>query len=887
MSILEFVRVTLSRFRSMLHPGRVDEDFRKELASHLELMTEDNIRRGMTPAEARRQACLRLGGVDQLREINLEMQGLPFIETLIQDTRYSWRVLRKSPGFAVTAVLTMALGIGASAVVFAALNAIILRPLNVPQPESLYSIHRSDTIASQSYPDYLDLRDRNRSFEDLAAYNLELVRLDTGGKPSRAWGFATIGNYFDVLHVQPYLGRLFHTSDERGLNSAPYVVLAYGYWHARFHDDPSVIGLNIQLNKHPFTVVGVTPPQFRGTLLIASPDFFVPIVNQEQIDAANVLNDRGNRDAIFMTLGHLKQGVTPAEAAADVNSIWSDLVKIYPKDHMPSTFVLGRPSLYGERLGRPMRAFLFALMLLALLILVAACANLGTLFAARAGDRSREVALRLALGARRLRILRQLFTEALLISSWGGALGLWGGILLLRSLRTWQPIPQWPLNIPITPDAKVYAAAVVLILVSGFLFGAAPVRQVLRTDPYEIVKGGSRTTASRSITIRDLLLVAQISICAVLITSSLVAVRGLEHSLHSNFGFEPQNAMLVNTVLDMAGYRGDQVPAMQKRLLESIRAVPQVTSVALVDLPPLNGGVRGDPIFRDETTDLRPANAAATADMMKVSPDYFRTAGTALFAGRDFSWHDDKDAPRVAVINEEFARKIFGSAANSVSRYFKIQNGTRIQVVGVAEDGKYENLTEASTAAMFLPILQSPTSDSWLVVRSDADAQSLAAAIKQRLKELDSGLPSFIQTWNSAMALPLFPARMATAALGVLGLIGAMLSVTGVFGMAAYSVSRRMKELGIRMALGAQSKQVLQAALGRSFRLLAVGSVAGLVLGILASRVLASLVYHATSRDPLVLAGAVLSMLLLGLLATWIPAQRALSFDPSILLREE
>jgi predicted permease len=817
------------------------------------------------------------------------MQGLPFLETLAQDLRYGWRVLRKSPGFTTTAVLTLALGIGANAIVFAALNAFILRPLNVPRAESLYSIHRTtDDSANQSYPDYLDLRDRNHSFEDLVAYGIELTGLDTGENPARSWGIVASGNYFDALGIQPFLGRFFHSADEHGANSAPYVVLAYSYWHTHFHDDPGVLGRTVQLNKHPFTVIGVAPPEFRGTLLILNPDFFAPIVNLQQISGSNLLYARGNHGTIFMTMGHLKRGVTLERAAADVNSLWAEIVNAYPKDHAPAIFALARPGLYGNHLGRPIRTFLSALMLLAGLILLAACVNLGNLFAARAADRSREVALRLALGAARLRIMRQLFTEALLISVAGGALGLWGTLLLLRALRVWHPFPQYPMNVPFTPDVNVYAVAVLLTLASAFLFGAAPIRQVLRTDPYEVVKAGARSAPGKGIGIRGLLLVGQIAICAVLVTSSLVAVRGLMRSLHGNFGFEPRNVMLVNTLLDMAGYRADQVPAVQKRMLDTMKTIPGVTSVAIAEWPPLAVGDLPDAlVFRDDTGDLTPANAAAKPASIAISPEYLHTAGTALLNGRNFTWNDDKTAPRVAVVNQEFERKMFGAAGSAIGRYFKLRDGTRIQVVGVAEDGKYQNLTEEATPAMFLPILQSPASDTWLVVRSDADPQELATAIRGKLRDIDSGLPSFIQTWPDAMGLALFPARIATASLGILGLMGAMLSVTGIFGMAAYSVSKRMKELGIRMALGAQSRQVLRAALARPFRVLAFGSAAGLILGLLASRVLAFIVYQATPRDPLVLAGAVLAMLSLGLLATWIPAQRALSVDPVMLLREE
>ena len=551
-------------------------------------------------------------------------------------------------------------------------------------------------------------------------------------------------------------------------------------------------------------------------------------------------------------------------------------------------FSLVRPSFFGDFLGRTVRAFVTGLMLLAGLILLAACANLGNLFAARAADRSRELALRLALGAGRLRILRQLFTEALLISLIGGGAGLWGSVLLLRWLSTWQPLPQFPITVPVDPDAHVYAVALLLSLASGFLFGAVPVKQVLRTDPYQIVKAGPTGTFAPRMTLRDVLLAAQIAICAVLVTSSLVAVRGLVRSVHSHFGFEPQNSLLMDTDLHMAGYSGDKVPAMQKRMIEAVEGIPGVESVGLVVPPPLaSGGWTESTVFTDETTDLRPSNAAASVVMSAISPEYFRAAGTTLLTGRTFTWHDDRKAPRVAIINREFARRIFRSVTNAISRHYKMPDGTRIEVVGVVEEGKYKTLTEDPLPAMFFPMLQSPSSATWLVVRSNRDPRQLATAVRGTLRGLDSGLPFHLTTWNRDLDRALFPAHVATAALGVLGAMGAILSVTGIFGLAAYSVSKRKRELGIRIALGAQRKEVLQAALGRAFKLLAFGSAAGLILGLLASRVLALIVYQATPRDPLVLAGAVLAMSSLGLLATWIPARRALAIEPSILMREE
>ncbi len=863
-----------------------DERLREEIEEHIALQTEENLRAGLSPIEARRQSMLKFGGAEAMKQDYRAERGLPLIDDLLHDLRFAFRMLRKSPTFTTVAIVTLALGIGANAVVFGVLNALILRPLNVPQPESLWQLERaSDKVGYESYPNYLDLRDRNRTFDGLAAFAIAPAALDTGGNPSRAWVYQVSGNYFDVLGIQPYVGRFIRASDEHGPNSAPYIVLTYAYWRSHFEGDRSVVGRTVQLNKSPFTIVGVAPPGFRGTLLFFSPDFFVPIVEQEQVEGWSVLNARGDRHVT--PLGHLKTGVTPAQAIADLNSIGSDLEKNYPKDDGQMSFALARSSLYGDYFGGPVQAFLAGLMLLAGLILLAACANLGNLFAARAADRSREVALRLAMGAGRIRILRQLFTEAVLVSLTGGAVGLWCSVILLRGLSTWQPIPQYPVNIPASPDANVYGVALLLAVASGFLFAAVPVSQVLHTDPYQIVKSGSIVRVGRRITVRDLLLGVQIAICAVLVTSSFVAVRGLVRSLHSNFGFEPRNTMLVNTDLDM-GYRGERVHTMQKRMIDAMETIPGVTSVGLVDAAPLAGG--GNPssnVFTDETTDLRPSNAAAEALIFNISRDYFRAAGTALLTGRTFTWHDDKDAPRVAVVNREFVGRLFGGATNATGRYFKTPDGARVQVVGIVEDGKYNSLTENPRPVMFLPILQSPSSSTWLVIRSSRDPQQLALAMRNKLRDLDAGLPFFIQTWNRGLDTVLFPARMATLSLGVLGVMGAMLSITGIFGMAAYSVSKRLRELGIRMALGAQRREVLQAALAPAFKLLTLGSAAGLLLGILASRVLALIVYQATPRDPLVLAGVVFAMALLGLLATWIPAQRALSIDPAILLREE
>ena len=479
------------------------------------------------------------------------------------DLRLALRQLRKAPGFAITAVLTLALAIGANAIVFSVLNALVLRPLNVPHPENLFMLERnygSETTPSQSYPDYRDLRDRNRSFDSLVDYDIMGgIGLDTGsGNPCVVWPYVMSGNYFDALGIQPYLGRFIHASEEHGKNSMPEIILSYSLWHSFFNSDRAAVGHTVQINKHPFTIVGVAPPDFRGTELFFAPDLWVPIVNAPQIRDWDSLEERGNHSD--WVIGHLKPGVTPAAATSDLNTIADSLAKTYPKSDDGLKFSLSRPGLAGNTLGRPTRAFMAGLMLLAGLILLAACANLGSLFAARAADRSREIAVRMALGSRRQFILRQLLTEALLVS-------LAGGVCRHGGSRG-HPARAQRVAANSGYSHQCAGESGCEDLPPGLLAGRFQ-RLVLRTGP------GSPGTPLRSLadhsfwrlralgggrrfTLRDVLLGLQIAICAVLVTASLVAVRGLARSLESNYGIQPKDVMLVKTDLQMAGYNGDQ-----------------------------------------------------------------------------------------------------------------------------------------------------------------------------------------------------------------------------------------------------------------------------------------------------------------------------------------
>jgi predicted permease len=564
------------------------------------------------------------------------------------------------------------------------------------------------------------------------------------------------------------------------------------------------------------------------------------------------------------------------------------MTREHPNEDDGLTMRLVKPGLLGDTLGGPAKPFLAAIMALALLVLLAACVNLAGIFAARAADRSRELAIRLSIGSTRWRILRQLLTEAVLISLAGGAAGTLIATTMLKVLTQWQPISEYPIHVTVVADSRTYLIAVLLSFAAGILPGLLPARQVWKTDATDAMKSGTTSARiMRRLTLRDLLLGVQIALCALLLTASLVALRGLDRSLHAPIGFAPQGAMVAEADMQMAGYTDESALQMQRRIIEQALQLPGVQAAGTIDSLPLGGGGSNWSVYREGTTDLRSSNSVMTPHAYIISPGYLKAAGTTVLAGRDFTWDDGPKTIKVAIVNEVFARKMFGTEQAAIGGYFLDGDKTRYQVAGIVENGKYEMLTEDSGAAMFFPLVQAHEANTNLIVRSGLPPAEVASALNRMLTAADASLPFILRSWPDRLSLALFPPRIATAALGVMGLLAAMLAITGVFGMATYTVSKRMRELGIRVALGAHRAQLMRAALGRPLLVLLSGSLAGLVSGVLTSRLLAGLVYQATPRDPLVLVGAVLAMSLIGLVATWIPARRAIAVDPAQLLRQD
>ncbi len=875
------------RFANLFRGSKVDHDINAELQAHIDMRIDANVAAGMSPEDARRDALLRFGNPTMTRERVAASDATLSLADLGRDLRYAGRQLRRSPGFALTAILTLALGIGANVVVFGVLNAMILRPLNVAGAYRLLELaNQRQGDDNQCYPDYIDFKTRNSTFTDMATYRLGYVGVSSGGSAQKSWEYEVSGNYFDMLGVQPQVGRFFHSSDEHGPNSAPYIVLSDAMWRTRFDADPRVVGTIVDLNKHPFTIIGVAPKSFNGTEIFFWPEFWVPMINEEQIEGYNFLIKRGNHG--LFVIGSLKPGVTPRQAEDNLNAVAHQMTREHPTDDDGLSVRLVKPGLLGDTLGGPAQPFLAAIMSLALLVLLAACVNLAGIFAARAADRSKELAIRLSIGSTRWRILRQLLTEAVVVSLAGGALGTLIATAMLKFLSHWQPISEYPIHVTVIADSRTYFIALLLSFAAGILPGLLPARQVWKTDATDAMKSGTTSARIvRRLTLRDLLLGTQIALCALLLTASLVALRGMDRSLHAPMGFVPQGAMVADTDMHMAGYSDDSSFPVQRRMIEQALQLPGVQAAGTIDSLPLGGGGSNWSVYREGTTDLRSSNSEMTPHSYGISPGFFKAARTTLLAGRDFTWDDGAKTPKVAIVNEFFARKMFGNDQAAIGHHFLGGDKSSYQIVGIVENGKYEMLTEDASPAMFFPLAQAHEGNTILIVRSDVPPADLASAMNRMFSGIDASLPVILRPWPDRLSLALFPPRIATAALGVMGILAAMLAITGVFGMATYTVSKRMRELGIRVALGAHRAQLMRAALGRPLLVLLSGSLVGLLLGVLASRLLAALVYEATPRDPLVLVGTVLAMTLIGLLATWIPARRAVTVNPAQLLRQE
>jgi len=816
----------------------------------------------------------------------------PIMTTVLQDLRFALRQMRRSPGVALTAVFTLALGIAANVIVFGVLQAVLLRPIDVPHADRVMTLaHTNETYPIFSYPEVRDVRDRNSVFSAVAAWNVDNFGLEANGVTRPIWGCEVSGQYFEVVALQPFLGRLLQRADDDHPGASQAAVISWSAWKSQFGADPAIVGKTIRLNKHPYTIVGVTPEGFYGTEKILQPDIFVPMANEASLGGIDWLESRSVQNV--WSIVRIKDGVTMPQVQAELDTIAARIVRQYPKEEEKLTLKLTSPGLMGEFLGAPARGFLAGVMALAGIVLLAACANLGSLFAAHTADRTREIAIRMAIGSSRWRIVRQILSEAFVISILGGACACGLAWIAITGLANWHPPTEYPMRFHILPQPSLILMAFLISVLAGVLFGVMPLRQIFKTDPNDAIKsGGNQSHAGRRWALRDVLLAAQVVLCCVTVTAALVSLRGLGKAMTMDMGFNPKHAVVAKFQLSQAGYSSETADHFQRLLQERVSQLPGVEAAGYANTTPLSQDTDTADVFPQQVTDLRSSNRAFGAYVYHVSPGYFTAAETSLLAGRDISFTDTANTPVVAIVNREFARRLFHSE-DAVGRYFKNSSGVPIQIVGMVADGKYLTLSENQKAAAFFPISQEATTKTSLIVRirpgsSDAATNDMAATVRKVVRDLDPAIPiRESSAWNNQLGLTFFVSQVATVALGLFGAFGLLLSITGTFGLASYTVSKRLRELSIRVALGAQAKQILSAALGRMLILLASGSIVGMLLGVAASRVLSAIVYQASAQDPFVLAAVAFTVLLTGSVSVAGPVRRALHIDPANLLREQ
>jgi predicted permease len=864
----------------------METELKRELAHHMHELTREYERQGHSHEDAARMAKREFGGSEQVKEQCRDERRFAWMNGVSQDLAFALRQMRRSPGFAVTAILILSLGIAANVIVFGVLQAMVLRTVDVPRGDRVMTMGLTKlTYPVLAWPEIRDVRDANTVFSAVGAYNITNFGLESNGLTRPVWGCEVSGQYFEVVGIKPFLGRLLVRADDDHPGASEAAVLSWPAWKSYFGGDPDILGRKVRINKHPYTIVGVTPEGFYGTEKFIQPSIFVPMANQASLEGVNWLDQRHEKN--IFSIVRLKDGVTLPQVQAELNAIAARIRQQYPAEEEGLGFKLVRPGLMGNFLGAPARAFLTAVMVLAGILLLAACVNLGSLFAARTADRTREIAIRLAIGSSRWRILRQVLVEACMISILGGTCACALAWIALTGLATWHPPTDYPMKFSVLPQPSLIFIALLISVLAGVLFGVMPLRQIFKTDPNEAIKsGGGPRFAGRRWALRDCLLAAQIALCCVTVTAAFVSLRGLGKALTMELGFQPQNAVLTRFALSQAGYLSESAGHFERQLQERVSQLPGVEAAGYVDRTPLDFPDTSS-IFSQQTTDLRPANKAFTTYTFHASPGYFAAAGTPLLAGRDVSFTDTAKTPPVAVVNREFARRLFHSE-DVVGRYFKNRSGLSVQIVGIVGDGKYLVLSEDPQAAVFYPISRYPDTAVSLIVRSRSNATDMAATIRKVIRDLDFTIPIRESgSWKSQLGINFFPSQVATVALGLFGGFGLLLSISGTFGLASYTVSKRLRELSIRVALGAEAKRILSAALGRLLILLVTGSVLGIVLGAAASRLLSAIVYQASAQDPFVLAAVASTMVLTGSLAVAGPVRRALHIDPAKLLREQ
>ncbi|MCX6599822.1 MAG: ABC transporter permease [Acidobacteria bacterium] len=803
------------------------------------------------------------------------------------DWRVAWRRTMKSPGFTAVAVLTLSLGIGANIVVFTLMDSLFLGALPVNQPQQLVSVSSSaSSFATHSYPNFQDLQQQNQTFTGLLGYRFVPAAMNAQGQQTRIWGYLATGNYFPLLGVQPALGRLLTPDDDLRQGAHPVVVLSFGLWQRRFGGRPEAIGERIKLNGLDYTIIGVAPLGFRGLERMYGAEFWAPMMMQPQLEPGNPwLNSRPTNN--LFVAGRLKAGVTREQATGDLNRLAQELGRVYPKINEGLRFDLVEPGLVGSFLRQPVIGFTSVIFLITGLVLLIVCTNLASLLLARASDRRREVAVRLALGASTRDLLREVLTESLLLSFLGSVAGLLAAQWLVSGLAAMRLPIDAPMTLELSWNLRTFLFALTAAMVSTLLFGLGPALTSAQTRLLPALKNEAESGRMRHWPLRDLLVGAQVALSVVLLAGSVLVIRSLQQAMEVPLGFRPEGMVSASIDLAMEGYSKDRARALEQTLLRELSLRPGLESVALTSSLQLSLNVSAESIFIEGKPQPKAAEAPS-AYTYQVSAGYFATMGTRVKQGRLFDDRDQRDSTSVAVVNETFARRMFPNE-NPIGRRLAFgPDGQKHEIVGVVEDGKYFSLSEAPALAVYRPAEQWLPLGVSIIARSKLPAPEALQLLTSAVHQLDSGLTIYDQrSLYEHLELPLFPAKMAARVLTAFGGLAALLAAVGIYGAVAYSVARRRKEIGIRMAIGASATNVLSAVLHRTVVITGAGVVAGVLLSIPLGRVMGAVLFGVNPHDPLLLGLAVLLLVAIAVASSWWPASRALKVDPLVALRTE
>jgi macrolide transport system ATP-binding/permease protein len=825
------------------------------------------------------------------------------MNNIAQDIRYALRSLRKSPAFAVIAILTLALGIGANTAIFTVVNAVFFHPLPVKDPAQLVEIFTLDqrkifgsasNFFPTSFPNAEDIQQRAQSFSGMTAYAFFFTRVSmtVNGQPNQYFAQLSSGNYFDVLGVRAQLGRTFRPEEDRGNGSGPVAVLSHGFWERVFAANPSVIGQNVMLNGQGFTIIGIAPKGFQGTSVIGGPDMWIPMSMHDQVLTGfnkQLFNER--RFLGFSAVARLKDGARPEQAKAELQSIASDLEKAFPLANKGRTFTLQpllESSIAPNQRDQFNRAGIMMMAVVGIVLLIA-CFNIANLLLARASGRKREMSIRVAIGASRSRIITQLLTEALVLAIAGGALGL--GLALAGRDVMWRFRPPQlpPEGMDLSLDWHVLAFTFLVAIGTGLIFGLAPALQSARPDLVSELKerAGGDLRKGKRLNVRDVLISLQVAVCLIALVGAGLFLISLRNARQMDTGFDTHNLAMLSFDLGGLNYDTPRAREFERRALETAQNTPGVQAAALSNTIPLfNGGI-GRTLFK-EGEDNNNGQSGHVAQICVMSPEYLQTMGIAMVRGQGFDSTVRENTPRVTIINETAARQIWPNEEPIGKRFTFFRDTEPTRVIGIVHNSAYNALGEEPRPYMYVPLIQNPNAAVTVFFRTQGDPRSAIGSVRTQIQGMDHNLP-ITNVWpiGEVISQSLWASSFGASLLTVFAMIAMALCAVGIYGVVGYSVGQRIREFGIRLALGAQPRDVLMMVLKQSAVIMAAGLVAGLVAAFLLARLIVTFLYGVNTNSPLAFLAMALVLAAVGVLASYIPARRAARVDPMVALHYE